>query len=62
MWGGSEALRDYSDQLRKIRCVFSAAENVLRIYKTPIHLNGARWRTKFLAQRKIRRRKKTLKN
>ena len=48
-------LRGYADQ----RGAFvSAAEILMRIYKNPIHLNGARWRTRFLTQRKIRWRKK----
>ena len=48
-------LRGYSDQRRAF---FSAAEILMQIYQNPIHLNGARWRTRFLTQRKIRRRKK----
>ena len=32
-------------------------EILLRIYQNPIHLNGARWRTRFWRQREFRRRK-----
>ena len=39
--------------------VFSAAEILLRIYQNPIHLNGARRRTKFWTHREVRRRNKT---
>ena len=39
-----ESVRAYSHQRRAF---FSAAEILLRIYKNPIHLNGARWRTTF---------------
>ena len=41
--------------------VFSAAEILLGIYQNAIHLNGARWRTRFWTHREIRRRKKTRK-
>ena len=37
-------LRGYTDQSRAF---FSAAEILMRIYQNPIHLNGARWRTRF---------------
>ena len=41
-------LRAYSHQRRAF---FSAAEILLRIYQSPIHLNGARWRTTFFRRR-----------
>ena len=37
----------------------NAAEILLRIYQNPIHLNGARWWTRFWTHREVRRRKKT---
>ena len=49
-------LRGYSHQRHTF---FSAVEILLRIYQNPMHLNGARWGTRFWTHREVHRRKKT---